>query len=254
MSGISFIDLEELELHQEILTELAFPSKSLEYAVLVLEELRKIGVNGLYVVRLRESVTPEPVVLGRGYRGIVFRGRMRGRDAAIKILRTDSTLADLLLEAEATRLANRVGVGPKLLGYSPRVLVLEFVEGIAFGKWIERLETGKAGFLKKVLRKCFFQARALDEAGLDHGELSDARKHVIVKSDLTPVIIDFGKASKRRKPSNVTSLFSYITHGPGSEKILNTLGIRAPPMKEIREYKRKMDDQSFRKLLRALNI
>ena len=38
--------------------------------------------------------------------------------------------------------------------------------------------------LRTVLRKCFEDARKLDLIGLDHGELNNLRKHVIVKPNL----------------------------------------------------------------------
>jgi len=234
-----------------LLGELAFPSRNLRYAEKVLQELKEIGVEKLFI---SESDKPELIKLGKGYRGLVIMGEVEGRRAAIKILRTDASMGSLEREAEATRLANSVGIGPKVFAHSRHVLALEFIEGRSFDKWIKELDETREAELRRVLRECFRQARLLDKLPLDHGELSDAKKHIIVKRDLHPVIIDFGKASKRRKPSNVTSLFSYITFGPHSEKIMKMLKIEEPPVACSRSYKREMTDEAFFKLMRALNL
>ena len=249
---ITFSDLRKIAASSDLLLELSFPTRSPEYAATILRELEEIGVNGIYLVE--KPSFSRLMILGKGYRGIVVRGAMRNLDVAVKILRTDSPLASLFREAEATKLANEVGVGPRLLGYSSHVLVLEFIDGVSIGDWLENLEYAEVDLLKNVLRKCFHQAKALDEIGLDHGELSDARKHIIVKRDLNPVIIDFGKSGLRKKPSNVTSLFSYLTYGPQSEKTLSMLEVSEPPINEVKEYKRRMDSESFEKLLQALNL
>ena len=244
------ITLEDL-VKKNLIQELAFPSRDLNYARTIFQELKEIGVGRVFI---SESEEPELIKLGKGYRGLVILGEVGGKRAALKILRSDAPLASLESEAEATKLANSVGVGPKLLAHSKHVLALEFVEGVSFDKWVKDLEKSRIDELRKVLRECFQQARLLDKIPLDHGELSDAKKHVIVKPDLSPVIIDFGKASIKRRPSNVTSFFSYIAFGPHSEKILRMLGVEKPPVDRSRKYKREMTDEVFKELLQSLNL
>lgn len=247
-----YVGLDELRSRRELLVKLSFPSENLEYALKMLEDLERLGVKEIAFAEVGGRL--DPLILGKGYRGFVLRARLRDRDAALKILRTDSTISSLEREAEATYLANRVNVGPLLLGYSSRVLVLELVEGASLDRWLEKMAENDSEKLRGVLRDCFRDARKLDVIGLDHGELSDVKKHVIVRPSLRPVIIDFGKASARRRPSNVTSLFSYLNFGPHSRKILSMLGVDEPPLIEVKEYKRRMDQESFMKLIRALNL
>ncbi|MCD6421618.1 MAG: serine/threonine protein kinase [Thaumarchaeota archaeon] len=246
------VSLERIGREKDLALSLSFPSKSMEYALMILDELEEIGVSEIYFVERAGS--PAPLVLGKGYRGLVVKGRIEGRPAALKILRTDASINGLLKEAEATSLANSVAVGPKLLGYSKHVLALEFIEGSSIDSWLRDLPEEKASDLRIVLRRCFEDARRLDEIGLDHGELSDAKKHVIMRSDLKPVIIDFGKASRTRKPRNVTSLFSYLSFGPHSQKVLGMLGVRDPPLAHAKRYKRELSHSSFKDLLRAQNL
>lgn len=232
--------------------DLSFPARDTVYSSTVLRELEEIGVDGLYAEAATTGL--KIIFVGKGCRGYVVRGRIRGLEAAMKILRTDTVLGGLDKEAEATEMANRIGVGPRLLGRSQHVLVLEYVEGKHLGEWVEGLAVAEVDALKNVLRKCFLQARLLDELCLDHGELSDARKHVIIKPDLEPVLIDFGKARIKSKPSNVTSFFSYITFGPQSRKILQMLEVRDPPIHVSQRYKRDLDEESFDELMAALNL
>jgi putative serine/threonine protein kinase len=53
------------------------------------------------------------------------------------------------------------------------------------------------------------RAHRLDLAGLDHGELSSAHRHVMVAGGV-PRIIDFESASTVRRCSNVTSIAHYM--------------------------------------------
>ena len=245
------LTLRELKRDLDFLLELSYPSRDLGYALMILKELEECGVDGIYI---KAEGGGELVKLGKGYRGIVFRGKMRGEDVALKVLRTDSTIRDLIKEAESTRLANSVGVGAKIRASNRHVIALEYIEGVDLDAWLKGLDIGEVRLLKRVLTSCFRQARALDEIGLDHGELCDARRHIILRRDLSPVIIDFGKASRRRRPSNVTSLFSYVTFGRHSTKILQMLGLSKPPVDSSRMYKLRMDKVSFNKLLSSLNL
>ena len=253
MNGaISLLSLEEFRRLPDLVMELSFPAKDRDYSSTILEELEEIGIDGIYAKPAIDGL--KIIFIGKGYRGIVVKGRLRGFDAAIKILRTDTAVGGLDKEAEATEMANQIGIGPKLLGYSRHVLILEYIEGKHFGKWVEELAIEKTDVLKDVLSKSLLQARSLDRLGLDHGELSDARKHIIVKPSLDPIIIDFGKARIKNRPSNVTSLFSYIAFGPQSKKILQMLRVSDPPIYASRRYKRDFDEESFSALMEALNL
>jgi putative serine/threonine protein kinase len=247
-----YIDLDEIGGRENLILHLSFPKRSIEYASRILDDLRNIGVESIAFVEAGGRL--EPLMLGKGYRGFVIRGRLKGGDAALKILRTDSTIPSLRREAETTLMANHVGVGPKVLGFTDIVLALELIEGMSLDKWLNMLEEDRLSELKMVIRACFEDARRLDMIGLDHGELSDVKKHVIVRPGLKPVIIDFGKASLMRRPSNVTSLFNYFLFGPYSWKIRRMLGIERPSLDNARGYKIKLSDECFQRLMESLNL
>jgi len=246
------VDLEEIGRREYLLIHLSFPKRSVEYALRALDDLRRLGVESIAFMDVSGRL--EPIILGKGYRGFVLRGRIGERDVALKILRTDSTMQSLRREAEATSMANSIGVGPVLLGFTDMVLALELIEGESLEKWLSSLEDDRLDDLRVVMRACFEDARRLDEIGLDHGELSDVRRHVIVRRELEPVIIDFGKASTMRRPSNVTSLFNYFLYGPFSRKIRRMLGVEEPPLDVVRDYKMRLSDECFHHLMKSLNL
>lgn len=247
-----YIDLEEISGRNDLILCLSFPKRNIEYASRIFEDLMRIGVESLVFIEASGGI--EPFMLGKGYRGFVLKGRLGGRDAALKILRTDSTTSSLKREAEATSLANSVGVGPNLLGFTDTVLALEFIEGAPLEVWLSSLEENRLDELRAVLMMCFEDARKLDEIRLDHGELSDVKKHVILKPNLKPVIIDFGKASNARRPSNVTALFNYFFFGPHSQKIRKMLSIEKLPLDEARDYKKRLSGDTFHRLMESLNL
>ncbi len=67
--------------------------------------------------------------------------------------------------------------------------------------------------IRKVLVDILEQCWHLDEAGLDHGELSKAPKHLLVDKEDKPFIVDFETASVVRKVINVTSVCQFLFMG-----------------------------------------
>jgi putative serine/threonine protein kinase len=175
-----------------------------------LAEMRQLGVEALRFEG--EKKVDNVQVLGKGYVGIVVLAKTRSGTVALKIRRTDSGRTGMTHEAEILQKANSVDVGPKLLGYSENLLMMEFVDGTPFPRWIKDLGETKdtrpiaQGVLKEILEQCW----RLDKIGVDHGELSNAPKHIIVRDNFEVCILDFETASVRRKVSNVTSVCHYL--------------------------------------------
>ncbi|MCR4369016.1 MAG: hypothetical protein NUV67_03875 [archaeon] len=139
-----------------------------------------------------------------------------GKKFAVKALREKSNRRSMAMrEAENLALANRVNVGPELVDADPAhgCVLMEFVEGERFSDWLSSPIGEKE--LHVFLRGLFSQAKRLDSIGLDHGQLAGKGRNILVRDGL-PVIIDFEKASARRKVHNVSSLESYLFRNPGS--------------------------------------
>ena len=120
---------------------------------------------------------------------------------------------------------------------------MELVEGTHFPEWLELLEGGEAQLrVRLVLTDLLEQCHRLDEAGLDHGELSKAPKHIIVNAKDVPYLIDFETASINRRVSNVTSVCQYLFLGSQiAEKVKEKIGgvKERDLINTLRSYKRK---------------
>ncbi len=191
-------------------------------------------------------------VLGKGCVGIVVKARMHGKAVALKIRRTDADRRDMLHEANMLRLANSVGVGPKLLAQSENFLVMELIKGLPLHRWVALLpRRGCKRRVRKILARLLDDCFSLDQIHLDHGELSEAPKNVIVDEKDSPRIVDFETASQRRRVSNVTSIAQYLLIG-GVPAILlrRILGWRKRTslIRALGDYKQNPDTDRFRKI------
>ena len=133
---------------------------------------------------------------------------------------------------------------------------MEYLEGKKIRDWVANLKKkGSSAQLKTVIKKVLEDCYSLDRIGLDHGELSNITKHVIVGKKIT--VIDFESSSTDRKVSNVTSATQALCIGSGISKIIGR--IYKIPKKEkmisvLREYKQKQTRDSFEKLLDILKL
>ena len=164
----------------------------------------------------------EFLVLGKGYTGIVVLAKRKNKLVAVKIRRTDSPRDGMEEEVRLLKLANKVGVGPSFVDSSKNFLIMEYLDGEEIGSWIKETKKIKITTLKRVIKKVLEDCYNLDQAGLDHGELSNITKHVIVGNKKT-TIIDLESASIERKVSNVTSATQGIFIGSGISKVVKKI-------------------------------
>lgn len=220
---------------------ICYPKPSQAESERRLKELRKLGIQLLEFAGEKEIFgTP---VLGKGCVGVVVMACKNGEKVALKIRRADADRARMKHEAQMLKKANLVHVGPRLLDVSKNFLLMEFVDGVLLPEWLEKCE-GKAT-TEKVLREVLEQCWRLDNAGLDHGELSHAPKHVIINREGEPVIVDFETASVNRKPSNVTSICQFLfLSGLVAEKVTEKLGVK--DTKAIVEVSRRYKNDKIR--------
>jgi putative serine/threonine protein kinase len=158
----------------------------------------------------------------------------------------------MLREAEMLREANVVDVGPNLINATQNFLVMEFVEGKLLPKWIETLKERAKSRIRRVLRDVLEQCWRLDEIGLDHGELTKAPKHIIVRKNDKPCIVDFETASISRRVSNVTSVCHYLFLGSQAAKMIaNILGkiARDELIGALKEYKQERTRENYGQVL-----
>ena len=216
-----------------------------------LQELKRLKIQALEFAG-EKNVFGVPV-LGKGCVGIVLIAYTDTERAALKIRRIDSDRKRMFHEGQMLKKANSVNVGPKLFKVSENFLLMELVEGKHFPEWIQSVEGKDAKLnIRLVLANILEQCYRLDEAGLDHGELSKAPKHIIVKSAYIPYLIDFETASINRRVTNVTSVCQYLFFG---SQIAYNVKEKLGQIKEnelintLRLYKKEMTRKNFEKIL-----
>ena len=215
-----------------------------------LKELEKLKVKALeFTGKKRIHEIP---ILGKGCVGIVVIAHTNFGRAALKIRRVDADRKGMFHEAEMLRRANDVKVGPRLFDVSDNFLLMEFIKGIHFPQWIELVrESDGWSRIRWVLREVLEQCYRLDNAGLDHGELNNASKHIIVVANDFPCLVDFETASIKRKVSNVTSICQYLfLKSQAAEKVKENLEVDEKELiKALRTYKRRHIRGNFNTIL-----
>ena len=158
--------------------------------------------------------------IAKGHSSEVFLVKKARKNFALKIEKVKSTRKDMAeREVENLKKANSVGVGPLLYAFDleRRIILMEYIKGKTFSKWLfglKKNETNKKK-LKKFTEELLLQAEKMDKIGLDHGQLAGRGVNILVRKNL-PVIVDFEKASQKRKCHNKTVLQSFLFKNPHS--------------------------------------
>ena len=219
-----------------------------------IKELKALGVESISFQGELQVGTIS--ILGKGYVGVVVLGKIGRKKVAVKIRRSDSPRKNLKKEAELLGITNQSNVGPKLVNFSKNFLVMEYLEGKKIGDWVGSLKKkGNSPQLKTVIKKILEDCYSLDRIGLDHGELSNLSKHVIIGRKIT--ILDFESSSVDRRVSNVTSATQAFYIGSGISKIVNPLckpSRKSKIISVLRKYKTDQTKENFLDLLKVLNL
>ena len=239
-------------LQEPYVSVLCFPNPNEVEVKTRLEELRSHGVNALEFSGSASVFGVATPVLGKGFVGIVVIAHLNGQRVAIKIRRTDADRADLLHEGDMLLKANSIAVGPKLIASSKNFLLMQLVDGDLLPNWLKtnKNKTAVKQVLGEVLEQCF----RLDSAGLDHGELSKAPKHLLVDKAEKSFIVDFETASVERRVANVTAVCQYLFGGNSSAaKILDEIfgeKDRLELIDVLKAYKKNKTTENFESLLK----
>lgn len=233
---------------------LGYPKATKTELVKRYSELKKLGITG--VLFEGETILNNINVLGKGYVGVVVLSKLHKKDVALKIRRIDSSRKEMKSEAKLLKLANKSGVGPKLIDSSKNFLIMEYLDGKKISDWVSQLKgKGSAAKLRTVIRQVLEDCYKLDTIHLDHGELSYIHKHVIVGK--FPCIIDFESASINRRTSNVTSATQSIFIGSVLSNIVKKI-IKVPTKNKmippLKKYKHDQSRENFDDILKMLGL
>jgi len=250
----SFLSTSKLSV-EPYLAIIGYPKASKKQVEQRLSQMKKMGISS--VSFQGDLKLGKLNVLGKGYVGIVVLAKRKNKLVAVKIRRTDSQRKEMKSEAKLLEIANSSKVGPRLITSSKNFMIMEYLKGKKIGVWLKELEgKGSAAKLKSVIRKTLEDCYNLDKIGLDHGELSNIVKHVIISKSKTTVI-DFESASTKRKVSNVTSATQGIFIGSGISKSIKKI-YKIPPKDKIvdvlRQYKHDPTRKNFDEILKILKL
>ncbi len=221
-----------------------------------IEELKQLGITALEF-KGSKSIN-EVRVLGKGHVGIVVLGHTKRGVNALKIRRLDANRDEMIREGEMLKLANSIDIGPKLFGLTNNFIQMEYIEGDHLPEYIiNHIEKKRHIAIKSTLRKLLFDCYKMDIKNIDHGELSNASRHVIIKKSGKPVIIDFESSSGARHIKNVQCICNYLFMGGNiSINLRELLGIKSisPLINALRMYKYENYRNGFENILRLSGL
>ena len=234
---------------------LTYPRISLSAARSRIRQLERLGVEEL-IFEGRAKIG-RLGILGLGTVGVVVRARVEGNVRALKIRRTDANRPDMEQEVRITSMVNRLGIGPTVYGHTKDFMLMKLLDYVELEEWLLGLRgQGTREAARTMVHSILNQCRKLDIMGIDHGQLSNLRKHAVVAEGV-PWIVDFESAGTSRKPRNVTTAAQYLFIGGRlSPRLRRVLGIREVPslLKLLSDYKGDTSDYTYSKIIEALRI
>jgi release factor glutamine methyltransferase len=203
-----FSSLTKKEKVEELISNRLFDYKELKK--------KKIFHETLYIYKvernkLREELEKKGISniskYAHGRRGEVYRGEYNGRKVAIKVQKTPGN-KHIKNEIKWLKKVNKHKIGPKYLFSSTKYFVMELIEGKLIFDYMR--DNGKTE-IRKLLKKVFEQCHKLDTMGVNKLEMHHPHKHIIVRKDNNPVLIDFERCALNKKPKNVTQFSQFVT-------------------------------------------
>jgi putative serine/threonine protein kinase len=241
---------------QKYASVLCYPKYDPDETTKRIRQLKRLGVKVIQFTGKKKAF--DVPVIGKGQVGVVVVAFTKTGQAALKIRRLDADRKEMQHEAEMLAKANSVGIGPSLIATERDFLLMEFIDGTLLPDWTANLKgRGTRKKIRTVLRDVLEQCYRLDHAGLDHGELSRAPKHIIIDTADKPHIVDFETASTTRRTSNVTSVSQYLFMKRQLARILRLkLGDLSQEalVAALRNYKHEPNRRNFETLLKASSL
>ncbi|MEM2122695.1 MAG: hypothetical protein QXE79_03570 [Candidatus Bathyarchaeia archaeon] len=246
-------------IHRSLGKIICYPNPTIEELEIRVGELRSLKVSEI-IPEGQIFIDGFPI-LGKGCTSTVVKAVACGGLHALKARRTDSNRASMEQEARLQISANSINVGARLISYTRNFILMELLEGPFLSEWISCNPTMEE--VKMVLTMMLYDCFKMDLAGLDHGELANASRHIkIVKErayeecvTFKPVIIDFESASLNRRSRNVTSICQFLFLSSGKMKRLISAGIEYPRLIEaLRAYKAKPCRETFNLILYSTGL
>ena len=190
----------------------------------------KISFEELYVYEIKKSILlrrlevqniENIIFFARGKRGIIYKG-MQDKSKFIKTHLSSGKMVPVAVKVERensealNRIQNEVywlkilntkEIGPKLLFHELNYFIYEFVDGEEIYPWI--LHSTKEDIVQ-VLRSLIQQCFILDQLKITKEEMHHPLKHILIKSNNQPVLIDFERCHQTDNPKNITQFMEFL--------------------------------------------
>lgn len=179
-------------------------------------------------------------VIGKGWRGIVYKGLLNGKVLAFKVPRDKIHLKAIKKEAKILKEVNKHGIGGKLEIVGEDFIAYRFIEGKPL---IDVINQENA---KELVYQLLIQARQLDKLGISKDEMHRPYKNVIVDDEGKVHLIDFERSKFSKKTHNITQLLHFIM--TAGYKYFNHFD-KEKLIELAKKYKKEPSDENFKKIV-----
>ncbi len=238
---------------EDIITKYCFDFKKIDEQKFAFETLYVYLIKKSEVLKQLDKFGIEKTIrFAKGKRGIIYTGTLKNKKIAIKVKRADSKAKGRIEnEIRYLRILNKQNIAPKLMLSGRKFFVYTFIEG----KFIKDfLETANKEEISKIIKDVFRQLYVLDSMRLNKEEMHYPVKHIIIKQDLTPVLVDFERMHKSNSLKNITQFCQFLSSNYVAG-ILSKKGIVIDKKVIIilsQEYKHEYSEEKLNKIIRYI--
>ncbi|MBU1205103.1 MAG: methyltransferase [Nanoarchaeota archaeon] len=249
---IVFSSLTNKEKVDKILQDYYFEFKKLDEKKLFFETLFVYLIKKSSLLKTLEKKGLRNIKkFARGHRGLLYQANLKKKGVAIKTKNPKSKAkARIANEVKWIKILNKYKIGPKLLFSGREYFAYEFVEGDFILDFIEK--NNKEDIIK-IIKNVFNQLYIMDKLKVDKEEMHHPLKHIII--DKKPVLIDFERCKKTKKPKNITQFCQFLMSW-STGLLLKQKGIKLNKDKIIKlakTYKKEQTKENLNKILNTLN-
>ena len=188
--------------------------------------------------------------LAKGKRSVVYKGIFKGKEAVLKVVRSDAPPNIIKNETKWLKKLEKYRIGPKLYKEGKDYMICEFIKGKRIVEWLK--EHNKAE-IKKAFKEILMQCRTLDKLKVNKKELQRPVKHILIGKKIR--MIDFERCKETEHPKNVTQFCQFLM-SKNIRELLHEKGIvidKTDMINLLQEYKKNQSEKNFRKILKLLS-
>jgi len=163
-----------------------------------------LGVRNLRFEEFKKEVE-DLEKIAEGWRGVVYRGRWKGKDIAIKVAKSSDVIKAIQKEAEILEKLKGIENFPQIILSGEDFFAYHFIEGVPFRKAGLNPEEEK-----EVLKKLLEIAYLLDTLGIKRDEFANVGKNVLIDKNREVYVLDFERGSFAKRPSNLTQFMQLL--------------------------------------------